>query len=323
MRSRLGILGLLLAVAFSAPALAQNYPSRPIVYVVPYTSGGITDNFARVLAKSMSERLGQPVVVENKPGAAGIVGTEYVAHAKPDGYTILYGAAGPLASHPYLYKKLNYDPFKSFALVHAVTSSPLIMIARPEAPFNNVPEFIAYALKNPGKMNYASSGIGSTQHLLMSLLEKETGAQVVHVPYKGTAPALADLLAGNVDVMLDYAVVARPQLEGRKVKALGITSAERFEGLSDIPTFAEQGQPKIVISSWSSIVAPAGTPANVVDKLAKVIGECLNEPGLRKYLTENGSTPLPGVTGEKFAEFLKAENVKWKELVEKSGAVAE
>ncbi|ETR75422.1 MFS transporter [Afipia sp. P52-10] len=315
--------GALLLAALASNAAAQDFPNRPVTWVVPFTPGGVTDTGARVVAKAFSETLGVSVIVENKGGAGGIVGTEFVAQSKPDGYTILYGSSGPMATNPYLYKKISYDPLKSFSLIHTMSESPMIMVVNPNTPYKTVAEFVEYAKKNPNKINFGSSGAGTSPHLVGELLQQEAGIKLTHVPYKGSSPAVVDLLAGTVDVMFDYAVVVKPHIDSGKLRALAVTSSDRMKILPTIPTLKESGYPNAVLAGWSTIVAAKDTPQPIVDKLAKAFGEALKKPEVVSYFETNGSAIMPPLTGDKLTEFMVSENKKFKGLVEKSGASAE
>ncbi|MEZ5764124.1 MAG: tripartite tricarboxylate transporter substrate binding protein [Xanthobacteraceae bacterium] len=315
--------GALLSSLLVSVAAAQDFPNRPVTWVVPYTPGGVTDTGARVVAKAFSETLGQQVIVENRGGAGGIVGTEYVAQSKPDGYTVLYGSSGPMATNPYLYKRVTYNPMTSFSLIHTMSESPLIMVVNANAPYKTVKEFVDYAKKNPGKINMGSAGAGTTTHLVGELLQKEADIKLTHIPYKGSSPEMVDLLAGVLNVSFDYSVVVKPLIEAGKLRPLAVTSAERMKNFPDVPTLKEAGYPGAVLSGWSTLVAAANTPQPIVDKLAKAFGEALKKPEVVTYFESNGSSVMPPLTGDKLMKFMVDENAKFKSLVEKSGATAE
>jgi tripartite-type tricarboxylate transporter receptor subunit TctC len=319
MKLSVAIAGALAALVVASSAIAQDYPTRPVTWIVPFPPGGVTDNGARTVAKVLSEKLGQPVIVENKPGAGGIVGTEYVVNSKPDGYTFLYASNGPLVTYQFLYKKLSYDPQKSLTPVHGMADSPMLMMVRADAPYRTFAEFIDYARKNPDKLNYFSVGQGSTQHLATELLLREAGIKMAHIPYKGTAPGLTDLLAGVIDVMFDYAVVMKPQIDAGKLRALAVTSEKRLAIMPDVPTFGEQGYPGVVFTAWATIVFPAGVPQPIVDKLADAFGKSLDDPSVIKYFQGQGAGIMQGVAKEKLADFLAKEKVKMKDIVERAG----
>lgn len=319
MNLKAAIAGTIVSILAASGAIAQDYPTRPITWVVPFPPGGVTDNGARTVAKVLSEKLGQPVVVENKPGAGGIVGTEYVVNSKPDGYTFLYASNGALVTYQFLYKKLSYDPQKSLTPVHGMADSPMLMMVRADAPYKTLAEFIAYAKQNPDKMNYFSVGQGSTQHLATELLLRESGIKMAHIPYKGTAPGLTDLLGGVIDVMFDYAIVMKPQIDAGKLRPLAVTSAKRLANMPDVPTFGEQGYPGVVFTAWATIVFPAGVPQPIVDKLADAFGKSLEDPGVVKYFQDQGAGIMQGVAKEKLVDFLAKEKVKMKDIVDRAG----
>jgi tripartite-type tricarboxylate transporter receptor subunit TctC len=303
-------------------ALAQAYPSKPITWVVPFTPGGITDSGARVIAKALSERIGQPVLVENRPGAGGVVGTEHVAKSKPDGYTMVYGTAGTIATNPVLYKNLSFDTRKDLVAVHGMGVSPPVLTANPQKPFKTVAELIDYAKKNPEKINMASAGAGTTTHLAGELFQQVTGVKFTHVPYKGSAPALTDVIAGVADIIFDYPVTLMPQEAAGKLRPLATMTAQRLDVMPKVPSIAEAGFPDAEISSWSGIFVARDTPADVVAKLGAEFGKALEDPAVVKYFADNGQIRLAGWTKEKFDPFIDKEMVKWKKLIEASGAKA-
>jgi tripartite-type tricarboxylate transporter receptor subunit TctC len=298
---------------------ADTYPSKPITWVVPFTPGGITDTTGRMIAKALSEKIGQPVLIDNKPGAGGVVGTEAVVKAKPDGYTIVYGTAGTIATNPVLYK-LSFDPAKDLIPVHAMGESPVVIAVNPKAPFKTVAELVAYAKKNPEKVTFASAGAGTTSHLSGELFQFVTGTKLTHIPYKGSIPAMTDVISGVVDMTFDYPVTTMPQLEAGKVRVLAVLTPERLKVMPDVPTIAEAGYPKGQLGSWSGIFLPAGTSPDITAKLSAAFGEALKDPEIVKYYADNGQVLLPDMSADKFAPFIAGEMPKWKDLVEKSGA---
>jgi tripartite-type tricarboxylate transporter receptor subunit TctC len=312
----------LVGAIMATGALAQDYPSRPLTYVVPFTPGGVTDNGARTIAKVLTEKIGQTVVVENKPGAGGIVGAEYVAQSKPDGYTFMYTSNGPVGAFAYRYKKLSFDPFKAFTPVHGMAFSPTIAVVNADAPYKTLKEMVEYAKKNPEAINYYSTGPGSTAHLISELLMKAGNFKMTQVPYKGSAAAMTDLLAGVIQVVWEYPVVLKPLLDAGKIRAIGITSDQRMPLLPEIPTFVEQGY-DVVFTGWAIISVPAGTPQPVVDKLAKAYSATLDDPAIVKYFRDQGAGILQGYSGEKLRKFIDDENVKYKELMERAGVEPE
>lgn len=301
---------------------AQDFPNRPITWVVPFPPGGSGDLGARAVGKALSEKLGQPIVIDNKPGAGGVIGAEMVANAKPDGYTMLYAAAAPMAGNPSLIKNLSYDPIKSFTALHGIAMSPLVIATNQSKPYKTFQELIAYAKANPGKLNYSSPGIGTAHHLAGELTTLVAKVEMTHVPYKGSAPAVTDSLSGTIDVMIDNFAPIRTHLEAGKLRPLAITGTQRLALLPDVPTVAELGYPDIVISSWATAALPANTPAPIVNKLSAAFDEALRDPAVVKYFEEAGSIIMTGIAKEKLTEFYKAEVAKFKMLIEKSGATA-
>lgn len=322
---RLSIAAIGLLTALAGPALAQqdSYPSRAITWVVPFTPGGLADIGARTVGKVLSEKIGQTIVIENKPGAGAIVGAETVARAKPDGYTLFYGSSGPMGSNVSMYKNLSYDPLKSFVAVHGIAISPVIIATNPSKPYTTLKELIEHARKNPGKLNYSSVGVGSTQHLAGELLQLEAGIKMVHIPYKGSAPAANDVLAGTIDVMIDNAIPIKPLIEAGKIRPLVVLAPKRLPILPDVPTSAELGYPNVLMSSWSSAALPAGTPQAIVDRLAQAMNDAVNDPSIVKYYEDNGSIVMKDASKEKLTEFYKAEIAKFRKVIEASGATAE
>lgn len=304
----------------SASAQGQTWPARPITFVVPFTPGGITDNTARVLAALLGSKLGQSVVVENKPGAGGSIGVDASSRLPADGYTMVYGTQGTHAANLALYNNIRYDPVKDFVPVHAMFETPLILVVNPSRSFKTVPELIAYAKSNPDKLNFGSAGAGTGTHLTAELFQMAAGVKMTHVPYKGSAPALNDLLAGNVDVMFDYAAVVMPHIQAGKLKALAVTGKSRLSVLPDLPTMGELGLPRAESSAWSAVFMPAGTPPAIVKKLGDAVAEAIIDPQMLAVTQKFGSVPLTGMRDAKLGEFVKTEVVRWREVVERSGA---
>jgi tripartite-type tricarboxylate transporter receptor subunit TctC len=294
------------------------YPNRPITWVVPFGAGGVTDNSARFVAKVLGEKIGQPIIVENKPGAAGIVGAEYVAQSKPDGYTMLYGSSGPMATFVSLYKKLSFTPLKSFAPVNGMGDSSLLLVVNASKPYKTVEEFIDYLKKNPGKVNYGSSGAGTAPHLIGEMFQMATGTTMTHVPYKASANLYADLIGGTIDAIFDYTVVMRPHIEAGKVIPLGISRNDRLKSFPNVPTFKERGL-DVVLTAWSSIVMPAGTPPEVVNKMSAAFQEAMRDPTVVKYNEDNDFGDISKLGPEQLREFMVSETAKFKTLVEKAG----
>jgi tripartite-type tricarboxylate transporter receptor subunit TctC len=306
-----------------ADAGAQDFPNRPVSWVVGFSPGGISDQGARMVAKTLGEQLGQAVIVENKPGAGGIVAAEYVAGSKPDGYTLYYGANGAMAANVTLHKKLSYDPLKSFTLVHGMGSSPLVLVVPANSPFKSLKDLVEFGKTNPGKLTYASVGNGTAAHLVAELMSKHTGVSMVHVPYRGSAPGMTDLLAGRVDLMFDYSIVVKPQIDGGKLRPLAQTGATRMVSHRDVPTFGELGYKDVQFAAWATLVGPAGMPQPVVDKLAAAFNATLKDPAIVKYHDDQGVTLMPDVDGPKVRDFIVKETAKFKELIERTGATAD
>ena len=316
------VLAISIAWMLSRTAVAQEYPDRPITWIVPFPPGGSADLGARAVAKVLGRKLGQPVIVDNKAGAGGIIGTEFVAQAKPDGYTMLYGAASALAGNPTLVKGLSYDTIKSFAAIHGVAMSPIIVATNASKPYKSFAELIAFAKQNPGKLNFSSPGIGTAHHLAGELIGVVTGAQMTHVPYKGSAPAIIDGLSGTIDVMMDNFVPLKAHIASGKIRALAISAPQRLRLLPDVPTTVELGYPDVILASWTTAVVPAGTPQPIVDKLADAFSEALKDPSVVTYFDEAGAIIMNGVSKDKLTAFYKAEIAKFRMLIERSGAAA-
>jgi tripartite-type tricarboxylate transporter receptor subunit TctC len=298
-------------------ALAQGWPNRPIRMIVPYTPGGYTDLMARLVGQKISDALGQPIIFENKPGANAIIGTDVVAKAAPDGYT--FGTV--IAAHAVnatLNPKLPYDTLKDFSYVSLMSVAPLIMIAHPSLPANNVQELIALAKAKPGTLNFASSGVGAAAHLTMEMFKSRTGISMVHIPYKGTAGALQDTVGGQINVMFDVVGPLMPQVISGNVKAIVVTAKERIPAASNVSTMAEQGVPDFVSGTWAGIIAPAGTPKEIVDRVAAEAKKALSDPALKNKLTEQGIVAVGG-TPEEFRGFVAEEIARWSKVIADAG----
>jgi tripartite-type tricarboxylate transporter receptor subunit TctC len=304
----------------TARAAGEAWPAKPITFVVPFTPGGITDNTSRVLAKIVGDKLGQPVVVDNRPGAGGSIGVEAASRQAPDGYTMIYGTQGTQAANLALYKNIRYDPVKDFVPVHAMSETPLILVINPNRPFKTVPELIAYAKANPGKLNFGSAGPGTGTHLTAELFQVATGTKMTHVPYKGSSPALTDLMAGNLDLMFDYPVVVMPFVQAGKLKPLAMTGRARLSVMPEVPTVGELGFPRAESSAWSAVFVPAKTPPEVVKKLGDAIALAIVDPEMLQVTEKFGSVPLKDLRDAKLGEFVKTEMVRWREVVQQSGA---
>lgn len=309
------------ATLFGGVAAAQDYPSRPVKIVVPYPAGGSNDIIARIVAQKLSERFGQNFLVENRGGAGGNVGAEAVAASEPDGYTLLLTAPPPLTINAALYKSLPFDPSAAFAPVALIASVPIMLMVHPSLGVNDVKGLIALARAKPGTINFGSSGIGTTNHLAGELLKSKAGIDIVHVPYKGAAPAMNDLIAGHIPMMFDNIPAVLPQVQAKAVNAIAVAGATRASALPDVPTVAEQGVEGFEASAWFGLVAPAKTPAPVLAKLQTEVAAILQLPDVQKRFVELGAEPGT-VSGVAFGKFLAEETVKWSAIIRASGATA-
>ncbi len=308
---------LAIVLACAGGALAQGWPNRPIRMIVPYTPGGYTDLMARLVGNKISEALGQPIIFENKPGANAIIGTDVVAKAAPDGYT--FGTV--IAAHAVnatLNPKLPYDTLKDFSYVSLMSVAPLIMIAHPSLPASNVQELIALAKAKPGELNFASSGVGAAAHLTMEMFKSRTGIDMQHIPYKGTAGALQDVIGGRINVMFDVVGPLMPQVRSGLAKSIVVTAKERIPAASDVPTMAEQGVSDFVSGTWAGIIAPAGTPKEIVDRVSAEAKKALADPALQAKLVEQGIVAV-GSTPDDFRAFVGEEIARWKKVITDAG----
>ena len=314
-----GALGAALFLIAAPFSMGQStYPTRPVRLVVPFPAGGTTDIIARATAQKLSEAWGQQVIVDNRPGAAGNIGSELVAKAAPDGYTLLMGTVGTHAINPSLYAKMPYDHVKEFAPVILVAGVPNVLVVNPDLPIKSVPELIAYAKANPGKLNFASSGSGTSIHLSGELFKAMTGVQMTHVPYKGSAPALTDLIGGQVQLMFDNLPSSLAFIKAGKLRALAVTSASRAPALPDVPTVADT-VPGFEASSWFGVLAPAGTPPEIIARINGEVTKWLATPEAKEKLTAQGAN-VAGGTPQDFAKHIQAETAKWAKVVKESGA---
>ena len=292
--------------AFVTSASAADYPSRPIRLIVPFAAGGGNDTVARLVSQRLSVGLGQPVVVDNRPGAGGVVGAELAARAAPDGYTLFLGGVGSHAINPSLQAHLPYDPIKDFAPVSLLASAPLILVTHPSLPVTSVRELIALARARPGQLNYATNGNGSSSHLAAAMFSSQAGIDMVHIPYKGLSPALTDLLSGQVQLMFSSVVAILPHIRAGKLKALGVSGSKRLSLMPELPTIAESGLTGYQMSSWYGILAPAGAPPEFVHRLHAEIVKVLDEPEVRKAFADEGADAV-GDSPEEFASFIRSE----------------
>lgn len=314
----------LAAACLALPALAQDYPSKTITVVVPFTAGGGVDAMARLLAEKLRATLGQSVVVDNKPGASGMLGANAVVKAKPDGYTLLLGSAGETSINPLVYKgRMQYAPEKDLAPITLVTRVPNVLVSSPKLPVANLEEFMAYAKKNPGKVSYATSGVGNPQHLNGELLQSLAGIKMNHVPYKGSAGQLVDVASGNVDITFVSMAGAAPFIKGNRVKALAVTSAKRASFAPGIPAISEYAPAATYsLENWFGLFVPAATPAAIQAKLNAAVVDALRDPELVKRLADQGGEAAP-MTQKQFKDFIAAETAKYSKIVESAHIVAE
>ena len=309
------------ACAFSVAAFAQSYPSKPIRIVVPYPPGGFNDTLGRTLAAKFTEAWGQPAVVENKPGGNTLIGNDFAAKSAPDGHTLLV-VAFPFSVVPSLFKAMPYDTVRDFAPVILAATSPNLLVVHPSLPVNTVGELIAAAKAKPGSLSYASTGNGSSNHISMELFKSLAGVNIVHIPYKGSGPAVSDLLGGQVHLMFDNTPNVLPHVKAGKLRALGSSGTKRSALTPDVPTVAEAGVAGYEVTVWFGLVAPAGTPREVIQKLNAEVTRILAMPDVRERFLAQGVEPQ-GSTPEQFGEHIRAQMAKWKKVVEDAGVKAE
>lgn len=309
------VTGLGLAGVGAAAGAAEAWPTKPVKIIVPFNAGGATDTVARVIGEKLATRLGQPVLIDNRGGAAGILGTDAVAKAAPDGYTLLMGTIGTHSINQFLYKKLAYDPARDFVPLGLVAKVPNVLVVHPSQPYKTVKELIAYAKTHPGKVTYASAGNGTSIHLAGALFEQMAQVDMVHVPYKGSAPAIADLLAGQTSCSFDNLPSAMPHIKSGALRAIAVTGSARFPGLPQLPTIAESGLPGYDATSWFGLWAPAALPAELASRLNGEINQILAQPEVRQQMLEQGAEAAPG-TPQQFASFIQAEAAKWSKVVQ-------
>jgi tripartite-type tricarboxylate transporter receptor subunit TctC len=317
MRINSRLLALTVALAVAGAAHADDYPSHPIRLVVPYAAGGGADSVARVIAKRVGETIGQPIVIENRGGAGSIIGTELVNKSAPDGYTLLLGQSGPISINPAVYRNLPYDPLKDFAPVTMTTSYPYIMVVSPALGVKTVGEFVALAKSKPGELNYGTTGVGAANHLVTELFDSRAGIRMTHIPYRGTALAVTDLLAGHVQVVFSDPITALPQINAGALLALAVTSKERSPVAPDVPAIAESGYPGFDAIAWHGILAPAGTPPAIVNKLNAEIVAALKDPETRELL-EKQAMQTVGSSPEAFSNFIRQDIAVWKRVAEQA-----
>jgi tripartite-type tricarboxylate transporter receptor subunit TctC len=319
---RLALSALILLGSTALQAQGTAWPGKPIRWIVPYPPGGITDNATRTVLQKVQEQTGWTIVVENKPGANSILGADLAAKAAPDGYTFLTVIAAHAANATLYAGKLPFDTVKSFAPMSLVAIAPLIMTANNGLPAKDVKELIAYAKANPGKISFGSSGVGAAAHLTTELFKQTAGVDMVHVPYKGTAPALQDLMGGNIQILVDVPSTLMPQVRGGKIKALGMFSAKRVAGAAEVPTIAEAGGPPIEGSTWVLFLAPAGTPKDIVNRMGAETAKAVTSGDIKGRFETIGIEPV-GSTPEEACKFLDDEIAKWAKVIATAGVKAE
>ena len=309
-----------LAVAGMGTALAADaYPDKPLTMIVPFSAGGTTDILARIVGQALGQELGQTIIIENKPGAGGNIGAQQASRAKADGYTLFMGTVGTHAINQALYKKLPYDPAKDFAPLSRVANVPNLLVAHPSRPYKTVQEMIAYAKKHPGEVTYGSPGSGASPHVSGALFQSMTGAELTHVPYKGSAPAISDLLGNQIAVMFDNMPSAIQHVRSGKLRPIAVTTAKRSPELPDVPTIAEAGVPGYEATSWFGLWAVAGTPAPILTKLQTALTKVLKDPAVAKKIADQGGEVVIE-TPAQFDAFIKSEAAKWGKVVKESGA---
>ena len=316
------LLALALALALPAAAWAQAWPSRPVRLVVTFPPGGSSDTAARIVAPRLAERLGQQVIVENRPGAGGGVGIDAVAKSPADGYTLVLSGAGGLTANPSLYRKLSYDPLKDLAPIGTFGTSPFVLIAHDSLPAASVKDVIALAKTKPGKLSYASGGNGTAMHLTGELIKSMSGSFIVHVPYRGTGPAVLATMGGETELAIADLASVRQQARGGRIRLLGVTSRERSALAPELPTLAESGVPGLEAAGWFAVLAPAGTPAPVIKRLSSELNAVLRLPEVREQFANAGLEPLPG-TPAALSELMVRETAKWAAVIKHSGATVD
>jgi tripartite-type tricarboxylate transporter receptor subunit TctC len=312
---------LLSAVALTAEAADRTYPTKPIRLIVPYAPGGGNDTMARAIGAKLSEAWSQQVIIDNRPGANGLVACEITATAAPDGYTLLMANIGSHAINPALYKNIPYDAVKDFAAVSQLGSTANVLVVHPSTPAKNLQELIALAKAKPGQLTYGSNGTGSSQHLAGALFGSTFGINLIHVPYKGTGPVMNDLVGGQINISFSNMLVALPQVRAKRINAIAVTSLKRSPALPDVPAIAETS-PGFEATSWWGVVSTKGTPPDVVNTLNRAIVNGINSPDMRTFLTNMGIEP-GGTSPQEFSAFIKSELVKWARVVKESGARAD
>ncbi|OWF65133.1 ABC transporter substrate-binding protein [Polynucleobacter hirudinilacicola] len=312
---KLFICALSLVGIYTSTAVAQNnYPNKPINFIVPYGAGGSADSRSRQLAQKMSVLLKQPIVIDNKPGAGGNIGTEFIARAAPDGYTIGMGNFAPMAVNKTLFGNLRYDPEVDLSPVMLIEKGPLVLVVNPNSPYKTIGDIVTAAKAKPDTLTFSSGGIGGSHQLSAELFELNAGITMIHVPYKSGSAALTDLMAGNVDIMFDQMYSAVPNIKGDKLRPIAITSKKRSPLLPNVPSFAELGYPKVEVLNWQGLIVPKGTPKAIIDKLNAAANEALKDPGIREIMLSQGNE-IGGGSPAEFAALIKSESAKWSAVV--------
>jgi tripartite-type tricarboxylate transporter receptor subunit TctC len=305
------------ALCAALPAAAQDWPSKPVRLIVPFSPGGVTDNSARVIADKLGARLGQQVIVDNRPGASGNIGTEAVAKSPPDGYTLVLGFDGTMVINPHVFSKLQFDTLRDFAPVTKLGDATLILVAHPSVPVANLPELVAYSKKQPGGLAYGTSGTGGTPHLAGELLVQRSGANLVHVPYKGGGQAIGDVVGGQIPLVYTAIATAQQYVKSGRLKGIAVSSEKRSSALPEVQTFIEGGQPGFVVVSWTGILAPAKTPRPVIERLQKEIAAVLVDPEVRTRYEALGIEPV-GNTPDQFAAQIRDDLARWEKVVKQA-----
>ena len=317
-RNRVSVVISVVLIAFAAGAFAQDYPSQPIRIIVPYTAGGSSDFVARTVGAKMQESMNHAVVVENRPGGNAIIGTELVAKAKPDGYTLLLGGSSVMAANPALYPSLSYDPLRDFVPLTNAVVSPIVVVVHPSLPVTSIKELVAYAKANPSKLNYGSAGVGNTLHLAAEMFCLTTGTTMTHVPYKGASQALTDLLGGSIQVMFDLPQTPLSNIQAGKLRALAVTGDTRIDVMPNVPTMAEAGLPEYNFGTWIGLAAPARTPPAIVARLHQEMVKALAQPDVKAAFAKQVMYVKASDSPEAYSAFIKSETERLKNLVQKA-----
>lgn len=310
--------GLAVIAMASAAFAADTYPSKPLRVVITFPAGGPSDVVVRLVTQRLTDEWGHPVIIDNRGGAGGIVGTEVVAHAAPDGYTFLVGTAGGMTINPALHAKLSYDPFRDFAPVGMLVMSPQILIAHPSVPAKTVKELVQYAKDRPGQLNFGSAGSGTATHLGLELLKLSTGMQATHVPYKGGAPALTDLVGGQIQLLWLSIPSVLPHVKSGRLRALAVSTLKRSASAPEVPTVAESGYPGFEYANWNALFAPSGTPAGHIAKINSRVVRALNEPDIAQKLIAQGADPAPGSPAD-LGKYMRTDHERWKKVISSAG----